>query len=72
MRYLLIIQDSSRGSKIDRMDRKLFRQFLHGSFNMTDDILMDRIFKYFNSNNDGDITRDEWVVGFNVFLKGGI
>ena len=38
---------------------------------MTDDILMDRIFKYFNSNNDGDITRDEWVMGFNVFLKGG-
>ena len=70
MRYLSIIQDSSRGSKIDRMDRKLFRQFLHGSFNMTDDILMDRIFKYFNSNNDGDITRDEWVIGFNVFLKG--
>ena len=55
---------------MDRMDRKLFRQFLHGSFNMTDDILMDRIFKYFNSNNDGDITRDEWVVGFNIFLKG--
>ena len=27
---------------MDRMDRKLFRQFLHGSFNMTDDILMDR------------------------------
>ena len=52
------------------MDRKLFRQFLHSSFNMTDDILMDRIFKYFNSNNDGDITRDEWVIGFNVFLKG--
>ena len=57
---------------MDRMDRKLFRQFLHGSFNMTDDILMDRIFKYFNSNNDGDITRDEWVIGFNIFLKGEI
>ena len=52
------------------MDRKLFRQFLHSSFNMTDDILMDRIFKYFNSNNDGDITRDEWIMGFNIFLKG--
>ena len=55
---------------MDRMNRKVFRQFLHGSFNMTDDILMDRIFKYFNTNNDGDITRDEWVVGFNIFLKG--
>ena len=55
---------------MERMDRKVFRQFLHGSFNMTDDILMDRIFKYFNTSNDGDITRDEWVVGFNIFLKG--
>ena len=55
---------------MERMDRKVFRQFLHGSFNMTDDILLDRIFKYFNTTNDGDITRDEWVVGFNIFLKG--
>ena len=54
------------------MDRKLFRQFLHSSFNMTDDILMDRIFKYFNTNNDGDITRDEWIMGFNIFLKGAV
>ena len=63
-------QDSSQGAKMERMDRKVFRQFLHGSFNMTDDILLDRIFKYFNTTNDGDITRDEWVVGFNIFLKG--
>ena len=60
----------NQSSKSDRMDRKLFRQFLHSSFNMTDDILMDRIFKYFNTNNDGNITRDEWILGFNIFLKG--
>ena len=65
-----ITMNSSPATKMDKMDRKLFRQFLHSSFNMTDDILMDRMFKYFNSNNDGDITRDEWVMGFNVFLKG--
>ena len=62
----------ANSSKEKNMDRKLFRQFLHSSFNMTDDILMDRIFKYFNANNDGDITRDEWIMGFNVFLKGQI
>ena len=60
----------ANSSKEKNMDRKLFRQFLHSSFNMTDDILMDRIFKYFNANNDGDITRDEWIMGFNIFLKG--
>ena len=52
------------------MNRKLFQQFLHTSFNMTDAVLLDQIFKYFNSENDADITRNEWVVGFYVFLKG--
>ena len=52
------------------MTRKLFQQFLHKSFNMTDDILLDQIFKYFNAEHDADITREEWVIGFEVFLKG--
>ena len=52
------------------MNRKLFQQFLHTSFNMTDDVLLDQIFKYFNSEHDADITREEWVEGFYVFLKG--
>ena len=30
------------------MDRKRFREFLHDNFDMTDDVIMDRIFKYFN------------------------
>jgi Ca2+-binding EF-hand superfamily protein len=52
------------------MNRKLFQQFLHTSFKMTDNVLLDQIFKYFNSEHDADITREEWVVGFYVFLKG--
>ena len=52
------------------MTRNTFREFLHNVFNMTDDILMDRIFKYFDSVNDGSISREEWIVGLNVFLRG--
>ena len=52
------------------MSRKLFQQFLHTNFNVTDDILLDQIFKFFNEEMDADITREEWVLGFNVFLKG--
>ena len=52
------------------MNRNTFREFLHKVFNMTDDILMDRIFKFFDTDNDGLITREEWVVGLNVFLRG--
>ena len=55
---------------MDSMDRNTFREFLHDVFNMTDDILMDRIFKYFDTVNDGNITREEWIMGLNVFLKG--
>ena len=52
------------------MDRKKFRQFLHDKFNLTDDVIMDRIFKYFNRISTDDIDKEEWVIGFNVFLKG--
>ena len=55
---------------LDRMDRNTFREFLHDVFHMTDDILMDRIFKFFDSCNDGNITREEWIMGHNIFLKG--
>ena len=57
---------------LDRMDRNTFREFLHDVFNMTDDILMDRIFKFFDTLNDGNITREEWVLGHNIFLKGSM
>ena len=29
----------------DKLDRGRFREFLHNAFDMTDDILLDRIFK---------------------------
>ena len=48
----------------------IFREFLHNVFKMTDDILMDRIFKYFDSLNNGLITREEWILGLNIFLRG--
>ena len=56
--------------EIDRMNRNTFREFLHNVFKMTDDILMDRIFKYFDTLNNGLITREEWILGLNIFLRG--
>ena len=52
------------------MDRTRFREFLHNAFDMTDDILLDRIFKYFDDDNDGFINREEWILGLSVFMKG--
>ena len=52
------------------MDRMMFREFLHNNLDMTDDVIMDRIFKYFNRVSTDDIDIEEWITGFNVFLKG--
>lgn len=60
----------SEGIEIDRLDRNRFREFLHNSFDMTDDILLDRIFKHFDSDNDSFINREEWVQGLSIFLRG--
>jgi Ca2+-binding EF-hand superfamily protein len=54
----------------DRLDRTKFREFLHNSFDMTDDILLDRVFKRFDADNDGYISREEWIMGLSIFLKG--
>jgi hypothetical protein len=37
---------------------------------MTDDIIMDRLFIYFNKVSTDDIDLEEWVTGFNILLKG--
>ena len=53
-----------------KIDRKRFRSFLHNKLGMTDDIIMDRIFKHFNTVATDDIDMEEWILGFNIFLKG--
>ncbi len=54
----------------ERLDRTRFREFLHNAFDMTDDILLDRIFKRFDADNDGYVGREEWIMGLSTFLKG--
>ena len=51
------------------MTRRMFQQFLHTRLNMTDRV-SEQIFKYFNEVHDSEITREEWVLGFYVLLKG--
>ncbi|XP_059081608.1 calaxin-like [Tigriopus californicus] len=67
---LSVYRKLSEGLEVDRMDRTRFREFLHNAFDMTDDILLDRIFKRFDADNDGYVSREEWVYGLSVFLKG--
>lgn len=52
------------------MDRFKFRDILQNSFDMTDDFMMDKVFKTFDRDNDGYLSMIEWVYGLSIFLRG--
>lgn len=54
----------------EKLDRTKFRDILHNTFHMTDDILMDRVFKAFDKDNDSNVSMEEWIRGLSVFLRG--
>ncbi|XP_018413081.1 PREDICTED: EF-hand calcium-binding domain-containing protein 1 [Nanorana parkeri] len=61
------IDPNIRGEGIDR---NTFRNILHNTFTMTDDMLMDRVFRAFDKDNDSHISLTEWIEGLSVFLRG--
>jgi len=63
---------NSQNSKPRGFNRNQFREILHKTFNMTEDLLMDRVFKTFDKNNDGMIDDHEWVEGLAIFLRGDL
>uniref|UniRef100_A0A8C5Q6G1 EF-hand domain-containing protein n=1 Tax=Leptobrachium leishanense TaxID=445787 RepID=A0A8C5Q6G1_9ANUR len=60
------IDPNTRGG----IDRNTFRNILHNTFGMTDDMLMDRVFRGFDKDNDSYINVSEWIEGLAVFLRG--
>ena len=50
--------------------REFLWEFLHDAFDIMDDILLDRIFKRFDTDNDGYVNREEWILGLSIFLRG--
>ncbi|XP_061853238.1 calaxin isoform X6 [Colius striatus] len=52
------------------LDRNMFRDILHRTFGMTDDMIMDRVFRTFDRDNDSCISVVEWVEGLSIFLRG--
>ncbi|OWF42597.1 EF-hand calcium-binding domain-containing protein 1-like [Mizuhopecten yessoensis] len=52
-----------------RVEKSKFRYMLQAVFCLTDDILMDRVFRAFDTDSDGSICEEEWVIGFSVFLS---
>ncbi|XP_033848074.3 calaxin isoform X2 [Acipenser ruthenus] len=52
------------------LDRGKFRSILHNTFGMTDDMIMDRVFRAFDKDNDSNVSVKEWIEGLSVFLRG--
>ncbi|NXX42999.1 EFCB1 protein, partial [Tricholaema leucomelas] len=51
-------------------DCNMFRDVLYRMFGMMDDVMMDRVFRTFDRDNNGCISAEEWVGGLEVFLRG--
>ena len=64
------LSPSITGFLVNGVSNVICREFLHNAFDMTDDILLDRVFKRFDADNDGYVNREEWILGLSVFLKG--
>lgn len=60
----------TEGCANKKLDRLKFRDILHDMFGMTDDMLMDRVFRAFDRDSDNYLNHDEWVLGLSVFLQG--
>ncbi|NWH81233.1 EFCB1 protein, partial [Piaya cayana] len=66
---MLVTKSSGRSAAVG-FDRNMFRDALHCTFGMTDDILMDRVFSVFDRDHDNCINVMEWVEGLSIFLRG--
>ena len=54
------------------MTRLQFREFLSETLELTDVILMDRIYKLFNHSGGETLDTEDWINGLSVFLKGAL
>ena len=55
----------------ETMDRKVFRQFFHANFDLTDIVIVDRIFDFFNYDKDKEDSlnsRPTYVQRMYIFL----
>ncbi|XP_025778369.1 EF-hand calcium-binding domain-containing protein 1 [Puma concolor] len=68
--YNLVGDVTERQGMVTGLDRNAFRNILHMTFGMTDDMIMDRVFRGFDKDNDGCVNVSEWISGLSVFLRG--
>ncbi|XP_065687622.1 calaxin [Patagioenas fasciata] len=67
---LVAKSSSSNHRAVVGLDHDMFRGILHSSFGLTDDMMMDRVFRIFDTACNNCISVVEWVEGLSVFLRG--
>ncbi|XP_031179062.1 EF-hand calcium-binding domain-containing protein 1 [Sander lucioperca] len=67
---VLLGEQTIPGKAVTGLDRIQFRSILHNIFKMTDDMIMDGVFRAFDKDNDCFISMKEWIEGLSVFLRG--
>ncbi|KAK4328979.1 hypothetical protein Pmani_000647 [Petrolisthes manimaculis] len=65
---MLTLHDPTGGSP--RMDGNRFRDIMHGIFGMTDEVVMEAMYRVFDMDQDGTIGPEEFVLSMSVFLRG--
>ncbi|XP_058475678.1 calaxin [Solea solea] len=67
---VLLGECAASGRAVNGLDKEKFRSILHNNFGMTDDMIMDLVFRTFDRDNDSFVSMKEWIEGLSVFLRG--
>ncbi|XP_071356372.1 peroxisomal ATPase PEX1 isoform X2 [Trachinotus anak] len=67
---VLLGEPATPGRAVTGLDRGTFRRILHNIFGMTNDMIMDGVFRTFDKDNDSFVSMKEWIEGLSVFLRG--
>lgn len=67
---VLVGEAAAPGRAVIGLDRAKFRSILHNVFGMTHGMIMDRVFRTFDKDNDSFVCIKEWIEGLTVFLRG--
>ncbi|RXG56477.1 EF-hand calcium-binding domain-containing protein 1 [Armadillidium vulgare] len=65
---LINMYNKITGSKV--MDTSVMRDVLHAIFQLSNELLIERVCQVFDKDQDGLISEEEFVSGLSVFLKG--
>ncbi|XP_062414440.1 calaxin isoform X2 [Pungitius pungitius] len=69
---VLLGEPTPPGKGVPGLDRAKFRSILHNTFGISDDLMMDRVFRTFDRDNDSSVSTKEWIAGLSIFLRGSL